>query len=341
MLAAIALLAVAEMTSATGVVASQRARSPVPLRGVPLRGDTGLRLVVADRPPFVLDVDTGRVTPVRGVPPVKRGVLWVVGVGGRAAVVVAETVWRRAQLYAVRGGGARVSRLGTGADVTPAADGRSVWVKSVARPSHCTLRQFGLDGRVIRAPRQFPCASTIYPGGSLGLVVNRTRVLEPLSGRTLLTTPWGVLAAAGEKLLLTGPGSLFTLLDTATRAQKRRPWPSILIWLDEPAVDPQGRFVALSFASPAWEGGSRQALDVWLLDTQTGKLTQVPGMPAFVALKGSSMAWTPDGRLVLLAHSDRRDMVAVWRPGQPRLAVKTVRLPDRADSGSDTFAILG
>lgn len=36
---------------------------PVPLRGAPLGGETGLRLLVADKPPFVLDVDSGTVSP--------------------------------------------------------------------------------------------------------------------------------------------------------------------------------------------------------------------------------------------------------------------------------------
>jgi hypothetical protein len=63
-------------------------------------------------------------------------------------------------------------------------------------------------------------------------------------------------------------------------------------------------------------------------------------MPAVVSLKQTSMAWTDDGRLVLLAESGRREVVAVWRPGQARLALKTVRLPERA-SGSDSFAPLG
>ena len=52
------------------------------------------------------------------------------------------------------------------------------------------------------------------------------------------------------------------------------------------------------------------------------------------------MAWTHDGRLVLLAESGGKDMVAVWRPGQQRLALKIVHLPDRSDSGSDSFAPL-
>ena len=311
-------------------------REPAPLRGVPLRGATGLRLVVADKPPFVLDVDTGRVTPVPAVRPPSRGTVRVVGVGGRAAIVVASAVYRHAGLYAVHGRAARVSELGTGWDVVPAPDGRSVWVKRFVNAGRCTLRQLGLDGQAIGASRAFPCASTISPAGSLGVVVSRTRVFDPRTGRTLLRTRWGVVAAAGRTLVLAGPNNAFTVLDTATGVQQRLPWPRTVGGLDAPAVDPRGRFVALAFAAPA-----SQTLDVWLLETKTGHLRQLPGMPALVALKSTSMAWTDDGQLVLLGESGGRDVVAVWRPGQKNLAVKTLALPERGDSGSDSFAPIG
>jgi hypothetical protein len=311
----------------------------VPLHGAPLR-ETGLRLVVADNPPFVLDVDAGRVTPLRRVRSLNGGTLSIVGVGGRAAVVVARSVWRRADLYGVRGRAARVSALGTGTDVVPAANGRSVWVKSFVNRSRCALRQISLDGKGIRAPRMFPCASTIYPAGSLGLVVNRVRVIDPGTSRTRLRTRWGVLAAAGQTLVLAGPRNNFTVLNAATGAQRRLRWPRTVGGLDAPAVDPRGRFVALAFANPAWRG-AEQALDVWLLNAKTTRLTRLPGMPALVSLKSTSMAWTDDGRLVLLGESSGRDVVAVWSPGRQQLAVKTVHLPERGDSGSDSFALLG
>jgi len=313
-------------------------RVPEPLRGAPLQGNTGLRLLVPENPPFVLDVDSGTVIP-SGLPAQRRGTLRILGVGGRAAVVVARSRWQRADIYAVRGREARVSRLGTGTNVSPAADGHAVWIQSVASRSRCALRRMGLDGRQLRAPRRFPCGTGSDPvGGSLGLVSRRTRVLDPDTGRLVLRTRWGVLAAAGTKLVLAGPGKSFTLLDGKTGVQRRLPWPSTLGWRDAPAIDPRGRFVALAFADPAWGPGG-QALDVWLLDTQTGKLTQLPGMPAFVALKRSSMAWTDDGRLVLLGESSGKDVIAVWRPGERRLALKTVQLPERYGA-SDSFAIL-
>jgi hypothetical protein len=98
--------------------------------------------------------------------------------------------------------------------------------------------------------------------------------------------------------------------------------------------------VALAFANPSWTSAAGQAFDVWVLDTKTGKLTELPGMPAFVELKGTNMAWTTDGRLVLLAQSGRKGIVAVWRPGQRQLARRTTHLPGRERSGSDSFALL-
>jgi hypothetical protein len=326
-IAAVALIA---------VVASPQA-DPTPLRGVPVLGDTGLRLLVSDNRPFVLDVDSGSVTRVAGIPAQKRGVLSVLSVGGRVAIVKNES-WPEGKLWAVSGRAANVSYLGTGQNVTPAGGGSAVWIKTFRR-ARCALRRVGLNGRPLGAARSFPCASTIYPGGSLGLVVNRTRVLDPRTGRTVLRVRWGVLAAAGSSLVLAGPGRQFTVLNAATGAERRLRWPSILGGVDQPAVDPGGRFVALAFADPAYQGRGQQAMDVWLLDTKTANLTKLPDMPALVSLKRTSMAWSRDGRLVILAESAGKDVVAIWKPGRQRLAVRTVQLPDRA-GGSDTFAPL-
>ncbi|NUR78777.1 MAG: hypothetical protein HOQ28_21125 [Thermoleophilia bacterium] len=333
-------LALAAASSPSGASQLGRgAREPGPLRGVAPRGETGLHLLVAAKPPLVVDVDSGRVTSLQGVRSPRRGPLRIVGVGGRSAVVVAQARWRRADLYGVRGSTPRIAALGTGSDVAPAAGGSSVWVKSV-RSNRCALRQVTLDGRLIGARRVFPCAATIQTAGSVGLVVNRTRVIDPRTGRTRLRTRWGVLAAAGQKLVLAGPDDTFVVHDAATNTQRRLAWPHTVGRLDEPAVDPRGRFVAVAFANPAWRGGAEQALDVWLIDTTTMRLTEVPSMPIFVSLKFTSMTWTSDGRLILLAQADGRDAVAIWTPGEAQLVVKTLRLPARGNSGSDSFAVL-
>jgi hypothetical protein len=311
-------------------------REPGPLRGVPLGAGTGLRLVVAAVPPFMLDVDSGRVIRVPGVPRQKRGVLWVVGVGGSGAAIVAKSA-PQAKIYGVRRN--RVSNLGAGTDATPAGNGRSVWIK--AGRSSCSLRQVALDGRQLRAPRPYRCASTLRAGGTLGLVVNRTRVIDPVTGRTVLRTRSGIVAVVGRRLLLDeSPGVSVTLMDATTGGRRTLRLPRTIGSLGTAAVDPQGRFVALEFGNPSWTSGPGQAFDVWLLDAVTGKLTPLPDLPAFVALKRTNMVWTDDGRLVLLAQSGGRDAVVVWRPGQERLAIKLVQLPDRGRSGSDSFALL-
>jgi hypothetical protein len=112
--------------------------------------------------------------------------------------------------------------------------------------------------------------------------------------------------------------------------------PSAIRFADEAAAAPDGRHVALDFADPAFHGTGTQVMDVWLLDTRTGGLAQLPGMPAIAHLKSTSFAWAPDGRLVLLSQD--AGLVAVWRPGERRLAARRLRLP-RPSGGSDAFTV--
>jgi hypothetical protein len=306
---------------------------PVQIAGEPLRSSGGLRLLVADEPPFVLDVDSGSVTRVRGV----SGDASVVEVGGRSGAVLAGDI-----AYAVDRRTARARRLGPALAAVPATDGRSVWLKSRTGRG-CALRRVRLDGTAVGAARAFPCSWTIQPGGGLGIVARRTQVLDPRTGRTVFRARWGIIAAAGDKLVLAGPNRRLKLVFTKSGSDIELRWPSVLDGLDAPAVDPRGRYLALGFADPAWadEHGNTvgQVIDVWLLDIRTGALTQVPGLPAFAGLKGTSMEWTADGRLVVLGEDERRSFVALWRPGAAALSVKTLRLPRRSGY-SDSFAPL-
>jgi hypothetical protein len=342
--------------SARAVHPAQAGREPAELHGAPLGSATGLHLVVANGQPFVLDVDSGAMTRLRGLEAAKRGVVVVQGVSERSAVVSSQRLLpggtsgpryaRAVQVYAVESGRTTTSHLGAGSlSVVPTASGLGVWATRRINRSACELRRLELDGTPGMA-RAIPCSWTVSAGGSLGLVVNRTRIVDPSTGRTILRTHLGVLAATGRHLLLGGPGtdelshSRLALLDASTGVQMPLRWPSALAQLDEPAADPEGRYIAIGFGDPAWKQGSEQVLDVWVVDTMTGALTHVPGMPAFVLLKFTSMQWTHDGRLVLLGRdSDTRAFVAVWRPRQPRLRVKTLQLPEPS-GGSDSFAVI-
>jgi hypothetical protein len=219
------------------------------------------------------------------------------------------------------------------------ADGRSVWVKRRAAGS-CSLVRLTLGGRALVPARRLPCGVRVGPDTALGLVAGSMRILDPRTGRTRLRVPGGVLAAAGSTLVLAKGSGELALLDGTTGAERLLGRPSALRGPGEAAADPSGRFVAIEFADPAWGGGPEQALDVWVLDTAAGTLTRLPGMPALVSLKATSMAWTRAGRLVLLGERRGRAFVAAWRPGEADLAVKAVALPER-DGGSDSFAVLG
>ena len=322
---------------AAGVLLASGAAAgePVELQGDPLRAPTGLRLLVADDPPFVLDVDTGKTVRPRALRALSS--VSVLSVAGRAGVVVAGR-----DAYAVQGRAEKVARLGAVREVVPSAGGLAVWLK-VSAGTGCVLKEVRLTGSATGARSRTPCGSFVQPGGSAGVVVRRTTLIDPATGRVLYRAPFGILAAVGEKLVLAGPGKGFMLVDVKTGSEQRLRWPSILPFQDRPAEDPSGRFVVLGFATPAWadDFGNTvgQVMDAWLLDTETAQLTQVPGMPAFVGLKATHMEWTSDGRLVILGEDDRRAFVAVWRPGQERLAVKTVKLPKRRGY-SDSFAPL-
>jgi hypothetical protein len=140
---------------------------------------------------------------------------------------------------------------------------------------------------------------------------------------------------------LAGPYALgfkgrLTLTDLRTGARRTLGRPSAIRFPDEAAIAPDGRHVAIDFADPAYHGTGTQVMDVWWLDARTGRLTQLPGMPAIAHLKFTSFAWAPDGRLVLLSQD--AGVVAVWRPGAAQLALRHVRLPPPS-GGSDAFTV--
>jgi hypothetical protein len=133
------------------------------------------------------------------------------------------------------------------------------------------------------------------------------------------------LARSGQTLALVAPDG------------ERTPvaWPSILTWFGGVQVEPGGAHTLVTFADPAWNDGPSQAEDAYLLDAATGRFSPLPAFPALVDLKSSDLRWLPDGRLAFLGRSvDGPGILALWRPGEPSLAVRRVRLP-----WTGTFAV--
>lgn len=329
-------------TSASAAASTEEhdASPPPPLRGIPLNERTGLRLLVANAPPFMLDVDTGRFARLRGIR-FRDAVISTLAVGRDAVVWVdrrTRTSVPDAEIYFVKRGASKATRLATGWEIAPTVDGRGIWLKSYSR-RRCLLRELGLDGRNRRAPRPVPCSTHLVDAGARALLVRGRTVVDPSTGRTLLRTG-GLWAMSGKLALSTTsrPPRSLLLSDLRSGGRWAMPWPSRIGGRDQAVVQPGGGLLALAFSDPAYEGGSTQVTDVWLLDPAARTLQHIPDMPSAVSLKFTSMAWTDDGRLVMLAESGRQQVVAVWRPGEKRISIRRVRLPTR-NGGSDSFVV--
>lgn len=330
--------------------ASRADSAPMPLGGVPLTGATGLRLLVANDPPYLLDVDSGRVRPITGLPPGGRP-LSVRAVGEDAVVWRDSTLPGKhvpsGKIYVVPRGATGATGIATAWDVAASADGEAVWLKSYSDARHCTLREVSLDGVERRSPRPLSCSTRLIEaaGGAL-LAVGRSLV-DAGSGRTVLRTGSGGFWAMAGRFALTvgGDGVRGPLILTDVRAGKhwRLRYPSRISGQggrDQAVVQRNGTLLALSFSDPAYELSGTQVTDVWLLDPTTRRFRHLPDMPAAVHLKFTSMSWVSDGRLVLLAHTTQGAVVAVWRPGESRIAIRRVQLP-APNSGSDSFVVWG
>jgi hypothetical protein len=100
-----------------------------------------------------------------------------------------------------------------------------------------------------------------------------------------------------------------------------------------------GRLASVAFY-PARDRGE-QTLDIWLLDLDTRRWRQLPDMPLRLAPSKPQATWTADGRLLVLAElaDEPAGLVAVWRPGEPRIAVRRVRFPEPGPTGGLRFVI--
>jgi hypothetical protein len=300
----------------------------------------GLRLLVANDPePFVLDVDTGVVQPVVGLPADDDRSVHVESLG-EDAVVVSRRDCRESGcqadsvVYLVRHGRTVATRLSAATDVESSRDGRAVWLLVRQDSTHCTLGQVGLDGQPRRPTQPVPCESVLIDELPAGLLIYVSRSANGAGPYSALVTadgtfrrlPQVVDGVAGGDLVLSTvePGRLIALTDLGSGVSHRLRWPSALNDHVMGLIDahPEGRLVSVAFYPT--HSGAEQTLDLWLLDLTTRD-------------------WrTADGRLLLLAGlagDPSSGLVAVWRPGQPRMAIRRVRLPEPGPPSGFRFVI--
>jgi hypothetical protein len=298
-----------------------------PFGGVPL-GHTGLRLVVAGNPPYTLDVDSGAVRTIR-----LRGLrhyasTFVRRVGRNVALVESPSCadCLNGEAFVLRPGDLVASSLGSASDAAPGRDGETVWLLRHEDVLRCTIRRVGLDGGTRVADRTMPCGS-IRGQEPPGIILTPAgdgdeSLVDPASGRVLLRART-ILGATGGVVLTAGRGRALVLHDLRTGSRRKLRWPSAVPELGYGVGRPRGRLIAIAFANPP----PAKYLDVWVLNTATRRFSRMPGALAEDALKFTAITWTDDGRLALLTRIGGRDALAVWRPGDRRIASGYVHLP--------------
>jgi hypothetical protein len=319
------------------LAASARPAGPLPpVTGPALAGPTHLHLVVSAAPPYIYDVDANAVRAVSTA----GGPLdsWVRPSGNGAFVARYGCCATTAVASRIHEDGS-VQRLAAGGSLAPASDSAATWVLRRTSPGHCRLALVPGSRPSVRAP----CRPLLGAGEAGVLMWTNTgeMLVDVRTGRAraLAST---IVPLFGDLVFEdTGRGSVqdrLSLVDVASGARRGLKWPSILGGLAEVVPQPHQPLVAVGFGDPAYPGPA-QAFDVWILDARTGVYTHLPGFPAQVRLKFSSMAWTSDGRLVLLLEGGGRTVLAVWFPGSHTLRLRPVELPAHT-GGSDTFVPL-
>jgi hypothetical protein len=314
-----------------------RSSRSLPLGGVPLHGPTGLRLLVADVPPIVLDLDRGTARRVTGLSTNGDTGVSVFPVGEHALVLayrLCNACRAAPTAYLVRRGSTAATPLATSLQVVPSRDGEGVWVLSRRGVRRCAIREIGLDGRPLRAARELSCRTGLVAELPAGLLVSYTGPKGTDAHNALVKPDDGVVRLRYDQaqpvvgnLALTGLDRRTPLLlhDTGSGVSQRLRWPGRPDYsLGEVTGGPDGRLAIVEFAKFSPE----HMVDMWLLDTATRRWRHLPGMPARLVPKATDVGWTADGRVVILSGG----VLGVWRPGEPRLSVRRVKPPKQPGS---------
>jgi hypothetical protein len=341
----------------SGALARSRPPEPLPrLAGPELTAPTGLRIVVGGDPPFILDVDRGTVRSVLGLGLGSGASQWspranlLAAVPGGALAAVWHNPCQRCAAYSVLyliapdGSVRRLATLRSGAGPVPVAarGAAGTWMVSRPRSGPCTLALVPSREPGVRVP----CGDvqTETRAGVWIATANRELIVDPFTGGIVAsvalpaTNPASVSTTVvypldGSFALESvgphyggqdgGPFDRLSLVDLRRGQRRKVAWPSYFGDIIGIAPEPNGPLVAVDFGSPAYPGPA-QAEDVWMLDTETGSFTHLPGYPAQVDIKFSGIAWTSDNRLVIIAQGGGRTVLAIWKPGQITLPLRTL-----------------
>jgi hypothetical protein len=272
----------------------------------------------------------------------------MIAAGLAVLLVAGAIVVARANLWGRPGAAGSLpgTWLGPAADVESARDGRGVWLLSRQDATRCALGQVGLDGRARRPAQPVPCDAVLIDELPAGLLIygpNGPYSALVTADAAMRRLPQVVDGVAGGDLVLSTlqRGKLIALTDLRAGTSHRLRWPSTLQDHVMGLIDghPDGRLASVAFY-PARNRGE-QTVDIWLLDLGTRRWQRLPDMPLRLGTSKPQATWTADGRLLVLAElaDEPAGLVAVWRPGEPRIAVRRVRFPEPGPPSGLRFVI--
>jgi len=292
-----------------------------------------LRLLVADAPaPYVLDVERGSSERITGLPATGERGVSVLPVGKHALVLsqrYCEGCAPVSGVYVVRQGSAAATRLGSALQAVPSRDGDAVWMLGRQGAGRCAIRKIGLDGTLWRPPRAVSCRVGLVGELPAGLLVSESGRLGYRSHNALLKPRGRVVRLPYEQARPVVANLVATGADRRTPLRLRNVQTGVaftLGWPSRPGFafqDASGEATGARAIVEFARYSPQHRLDLWLLDTATRRWTRLPGMPAHLIPKVTDIKWTEDGRVVIFSGR----ALAVWRPGDARLAMRRVKSP--------------
>jgi hypothetical protein len=337
------------------VVAPDSLDIPV-LNGRPGPAPAGLRLLTSGSAPGIVDVDTGRRTPLTGLSTVDQqrpqAPQLVALPGGESVLVYPDQAGNSGRIYLADQQG-RAQLIAAGAAALPGVDGSILITRyhpvASTDPTGPMQTLTAIDRRgnelwsypvrggsaVLAGTRHGVLLATYQPDGTTAQIA----LLDPDTGRLreLGTGNAGLTADDRHALWLsTGCAQqapvhcLLMMTDLVTGAS--RSWPVSGNGPSAALIAPDGRSVALAWYTvfgPDGSGVRPGHLDI--LDLSTGRSSRAPGVaPAVKRLP--SLAWLPDSRTLLLALAwpDHWRM-ASWHAGDPKPTSWPIVVPTRQD----------
>ncbi len=323
------------------------------ISGETLPWDASLRLPVTGAQPAWFWPGTGRMEPIRGLPPdpagyqfTRAGGGWAIQAGSATRPGCGTCAGPPLPVYFLGSGAQAVTQVGLANGVAPGAAAGTLWLTSY--PADASLstaaglaREVSVTGAPAGAPVRLPAGFLIEQATERGLLLapaaqgpgaTTDRLWDPATSQAGRTFGGVVAASAGEIAWAPScaPGCRVQVLNLTSGRQTTVSLPGVSSAASG-AFSPDGSLLALEVSFYNGGDGGQLATQLDVASSASGRVTVVPGTwVSSDALAG--YGWPAAGdTLVAELTFTTRIQVASWQPGNARLAVTAIR-PGRSSA---------